>query len=180
MQEQTNSEHTAPINTESLALLNKLLNSAQSSDAQQHDISADTQNTDTGNSGASPTNSATAAKSTQTSSGGTLNTPSADLLSSLLSNPELISKLPQMISLLKPLMSTFAQGTQTQSADGASGADSTTASAQALASDNRKANVPDNRAALLHAMKPYLSRERREAIDYIVKLERLGEILKSL
>ena len=38
----------------------------------------------------------------------------------------------------------------------------------------------DSRTALLCAMKPYLSEDRRNAVDYIVKLSRLGEILKTL
>ena len=38
----------------------------------------------------------------------------------------------------------------------------------------------NERTELLRAMKPYLSRDRQEAIDYIIKLGRLGDILKSL
>jgi hypothetical protein len=38
----------------------------------------------------------------------------------------------------------------------------------------------DSRTALLCAMKPYLSRDRQNAIDYIVKIGKLGDILKTL
>ncbi len=41
-------------------------------------------------------------------------------------------------------------------------------------------NTPDHRAALLCALKPYLSRERCEAIDYIIKFSRLSDVLKNL
>ena len=38
----------------------------------------------------------------------------------------------------------------------------------------------DNRTALLIALKPYLSPERGEIIDYIIKFSKLGDMLKKL
>ena len=38
---------------------------------------------------------------------------------------------------------------------------------------------PSHRQALLHALKPYLSPARREAADYLLRLWRMGELLKS-
>ena len=98
-----------------------------------------------------------------------------DLLSSLLSNPELMTKLPTIISAVKPFMEMMsAQGSPPQEA------------APTLAPSPPKPQISpskgegDSRTVLLCAMKPYLSSERRQAIDYIVKLGRLGDILKTL
>lgn len=97
-----------------------------------------------------------------------------DILSSLLSNPEIISKLPQVLSMLKPLMDGGAVPTAAH-VDSQISSNSTPTS---LIKPQKK--ECDNRAALLYALKPYLKRERQEAIDYMVKLSRLGDILKSL
>ena len=110
------------------------------------------------------------------------NSSTGDILSSLLSNPELISKLPQILSALGPLMSGLGGSShQTGNTD-------TNASAQTFAQQNPQPAAPppskkndyDSRAALLCAMKPYLGAERQNAIDYIIKLSRLGDILKTL
>ena len=40
--------------------------------------------------------------------------------------------------------------------------------------------VSDKRACLLNAMKPYMSPQRCEAIDYIIKFSQISEILKKI
>ena len=97
-----------------------------------------------------------------------------DILSSLLSNPEIISKLPQVMSMLKPLMDGGASVPTAAPTHNAAHADTPAA----LIKPHKK--ECDNRAALLYALKPYLKRERQDAIDYMVKLSKLGDILKSL
>ena len=97
-----------------------------------------------------------------------------DLLSTLLSNPDVLSKLPTVISAIKPFMEMMGS----QSAQ-------TSAPPQGKADEKPSPSTlhhegHDSRTALLCAMKPYLSAERRQAIDYIVKLGRLGDILKTL
>lgn len=107
----------------------------------------------------------------------------SDVFSSLLSNPELLSKLPTIISTVKPLLEGL--GTQpsstpagsTQSSPHNSGQIPTSLSVPT--SRERHNTDADARAALLCAMKPYLSPERQSAIDYILKLSRLGDILKT-
>ena len=84
-------------------------------------------------------------------------------LGAILSNPELMSKLPEAIAALSPML-----GEKT-----------------ALKSDNTYNNIqrkspPDKRLALLIALKPYLSHGRCEAIDYIMKINKLGSLFKSL
>ena len=114
-----------------------------------------------------------------------------DLASLLLSNPALLEKLPTLLSMAKPLIGIFSN----QALQQGSAQESIQASAQMAATEERAVgafdapknnkpavshNDPDRRAALLCAMKPYLSADRREAIDYIIKLSKLGDLLKSL
>ncbi len=98
-----------------------------------------------------------------------------DLLSSLLSSPELMTKLPSIIAAVKPFMEMMsAQGSSAPEA-----APTFAPSSPKLQGSPHRGDG-DSRTALLCAMKPYLSAERRQAIDYIVKLGRLGDILKTL
>ncbi|MBR4032173.1 MAG: hypothetical protein IKJ07_05500 [Clostridia bacterium] len=108
--------------------------------------------------------------------------PSADIFSALLSNPELLSKLPALISSIKPMLDMLGMGA-------GSAPTSATVSTNTTHGDNnsieagaqiKKHSADDRRAALLCAMKPYLSRDRQQAVDYILKLSRLGDVLKSL
>ncbi len=79
------------------------------------------------------------------------NSPSLD---GLLSNPDLLSKLPEIMSVLKPMVSQ---------------------------SDGKKSSGGyDKRIALLTALKPYLSPERCDAVDYIAKMSKLSDLLKNL
>ena len=107
---------------------------------------------------------------------------SGDILSSLMSNPDLIAKIPQLISLVTPLLSGFLGGqkeTQKESeAPAVSIATSSAVSSQKL--PPKVHSHSDSRAALLCAIKPYLCADRQAAVDYIIKLSRLGEILKTL
>ena len=114
---------------------------------------------------------------------------SQNVISSLLSNPELIAKLPTILSSVKPIIEMLGKmGTSANTVPVATVSDDT-----AKASNNAAAAVSattkevsgahkgaDSRTALLCAIKPYLSDSRREAVDYIIKLSRLGEILKTL
>lgn len=97
-----------------------------------------------------------------------------DLISSLLSNPEMISKLPQMISVLKPIIENLGE----RQINNKSHTETEPTSEQGVQISNK--NGSDSRSALLCALKPYLSRDRQNAIDYIIKLSKLGDILKTL
>jgi len=109
------------------------------------------------------------------------NAPPRDMLSSLLSNPDFISKLPQMISAIKPLMDVMGKPQGTAASSPASeGNIAATSSTPAYPAASARAKSESDRAALLCAMKPYLSHNRQNAVDYIIKLSRLGDILKTL
>jgi hypothetical protein len=97
-----------------------------------------------------------------------------DIFSSLLSNPELLAKLPSLISSVKPILDVLSSRPEPKSAP-PEAAQSTQA-----ASVTKSKGKYDRHAALLCAMKPYLSRDRQNTIDYIIKLSRLGDILKNL
>ena len=76
----------------------------------------------------------------------------ASPLGALASNPELLSKLPELISVMGPL----------------------------LGGGSDKSGHTDKRLALLCALKPYLSSKRCETIDYITKVSKLGDTLKHI
>ncbi len=111
----------------------------------------------------------------------TASQPSSDFISSILSNPDLLSKLPTLISSIKPIMEIFgrAQPTAAQVNESSPAEPSPTASSQAISAAKTMGDS-NRRAALLCAMKPYLNKERQDTIDYIIKLSRLSDVLKSL
>lgn len=101
-----------------------------------------------------------------------------DLISALLSNPELIAKLPSILATVKPIIEMLGSSmTPTAPASATNLEDS--ASAKSESKPVFKGGT-DRRETLLCAMKPYLSHDRCQAIDYIIKLSHLGAILKTL
>ncbi len=114
-----------------------------------------------------------------------------DILSSLLSNPELLAKLPTIISTVKPIMEMLSSTAASGGATSAPSSVPTFSPSPSASPSDGDGTVPasashhhrrgdDRRAALLCALKPYLSSDRRQAIDYIIKLDRLGDVLKTL
>lgn len=83
--------------------------------------------------------------------------PIADGLGAILSNPELMSKLPQVMAMLKPMLG-----------EGAS------------PSAPHKGTPEENRNALLLALKPFLSEDRQHAVDAILRIAKLGNVLRQL
>ncbi len=87
-----------------------------------------------------------------------VNAPPIDGLASVLSNPELMAKLPQMMSMLAPMLS----------------------STQAPAHNNAPKSAEDHRNDLLLALRPFLSPERCQAIDAMLRIAKLGAILRQI
>ena len=87
-----------------------------------------------------------------------------DGLATLLQNPSVLEKLPQMLSVLKPMMENGA--------------------AKAAASDAAVRVAPHSsahsREHLLLSLKPFLSKERCDAVDTILRISQLGEALGKL
>ena len=70
-----------------------------------------------------------------------------------------MERLPELVAALSPMLS--AQGSSP--------------------SPRGKLSTPsDKRACLLTALKPYMSRERCEAIDYMIRLGALSEVFRGL
>jgi len=99
-----------------------------------------------------------------------------DGLSKALADPALMAKLPQVMAMLQPMLaSTPAE--PTKQADSSSSNDN---AVPTIGSPIPKHPVSDCRNDLLLALKPFLSPGRCEAVDTIIRLSRLGSVLKHL
>lgn len=98
----------------------------------------------------------------------------ADGLGAVLSNPELMAKLPQIMAMLRPMIEQQTAAPPPQS--GNEGAE-TPATASPIAPLKK---TTDNRSALLLALKPFLSEDRRNAVDAMLRLSTLGDVLRRL
>ncbi len=96
----------------------------------------------------------------------------ADGISRVLSNPEMMAKLPDVMKMLAPMMQ------QAQSAQGASAPTSVPASAKPVPGGGYDRRGCRN--DLLVALKPFLSPERCRAIDMLLGLSRLGDALQKM
>lgn len=85
---------------------------------------------------------------------------SADALSSILSDPSMLEKLPQIIAVMKPLMGSIP--------------------APAPAAKEAKQSPELCRDNLLCSLKPFLSPERRDAVDAILRIAKLGAVFQQL
>ena len=129
----------------------------------------------------------TPTESTPLSAGGA-NTSSSvgDIFSSLLAKPDLLVKLPSIISAAKPIIDMLSQQQQKKNTTSYPSSDSISKNVSANVEESKPAPLytrgreAECRNALLCAMKPYLSSDRQKTVDYIVKLSRLGDILKTL
>ena len=90
-----------------------------------------------------------------------------DGISRVLSNPEMMAKLPDVMKMLAPMM----QGVQSSQGESSP----TSASLQSGAKDRHGC-----RNDLLIALKPFLSPERCHAIDMLLGLSRLGDVLQKM
>ena len=80
-------------------------------------------------------------------------------------SPEMLAKLPQMMSAMAPLLS----GRQGKGDGGKGGKD-----------DGNKDGDAERRKRLLAALKPYLSSQRKDAIDSILKVTEMTDLLGQL
>ena len=97
---------------------------------------------------------------------------SLDGLGNALNDPALMARLPQMIELLRPMLS-GGSGEKAQQTEGA-------IPASASHTGGKRRGREDCRDELLLALKPFLSPERCEAVDAIIRIARLGNVLKTL
>ena len=86
----------------------------------------------------------------------------ADGLASVLSDPALMAKLPQIMTMLKPMMDAQSSG-----------------EAKAVSAP-RARNAEDCRNDLLLALKPFLSPERCRAVDTMLRISKLGTVIRQI
>ena len=86
-----------------------------------------------------------------------------DGIAALLQNPMVLEKLPQMLAVIKPLLES-----------------NTSQSPSVEAAVSAPSSPKHNREHLLLSLKPFLSRERCDAVDAILRISQLGEILGKL
>lgn len=122
-------------------------------------------------------------------------------ISQLLQNPEIAAKLPRIMEALAPVMAEMkaekAAGTAIANAaaptDGAqdappeaapaaqaAAASATAAPAALPASAGAKPSSASRRMALLRALSPYLSEERQSALDTVMKVSTLLDLLSEV
>ena len=88
--------------------------------------------------------------------------PPIDGLASVLENAELMAKLPQVMALLSPMLEK-------------------TSSVQAAApSATASKSSESHRNELLLALKPFLSPERQNAVDVMLRVAQLGQVLRHI
>lgn len=97
-------------------------------------------------------------------SAGNATQAASDGIARVLSDPAMMAKLPQMMELIKPMLAASAESK-----------DAIPAHAQPKLS--RDAHC---RNELLLALKPFLSKERAAAVDAILRLSQLGNVLQTL
>lgn len=90
-----------------------------------------------------------------------------DGLTKVLSDPALMEKLPQIMTIMKPLLTAETAAKPPESA----------AAVPASAVTHSHTTDRDN---LLMAIKPFLSSGRRDAVDTILRVAKLGEFLKQM
>lgn len=93
----------------------------------------------------------------------------ADGISRVLSNPEMMAKLPNVMKMLAPMMQEHQSTPLAQAAPAA-------VSSPPSGEQNRHSCRND----LLLALKPFLSPERCRAIDMLLGLSRLGDVLQKM
>ena len=89
--------------------------------------------------------------------------PSTDALASVLSDPAILEMLPKIMSALAPALAVSAPPSE-----------------QALPTVAKKHDPTHDRDNLLLAIKPFLSAERRDAVDTLLRIARLGEVFKQI
>lgn len=105
-------------------------------------------------------------------------------IGAVLRDPEAMAKLPAMIEMLRPMMGGV-------SSDAGAGGEAVPASLppQGEVAPRKETPPPpsgkkggdshERRIALLCALRPYLNPRRQEAIDYILRMDRMGKLFRQ-
>lgn len=106
-------------------------------------------------------------------------------LSSLLQNPDIAAKLPKIMEALGPVMAEMrGEGREAPAAEKSAETSGTEeqpiAQIVSAAGKKRSNSSSARRCALLKALEPYLSENRREAMEYIIKVTSLIDLLSEV
>lgn len=121
----------------------------------------------------------------------------SDAISKIMENPEIISTVASALGSMSAQKPT-ATGAESEGVDSSSRSEQTSPSPDLSSivtglaplmsgmsakrspshEKNDKGSEAVRREALLCALKPYVSESRREAIDYIIRISRISELLK--
>ena len=117
----------------------------------------------------------------------------ASLFSSLLSNPALMAKLPDIMATLKPIMAAAQANPPAnapETAETAAAGDDTVPPATSDTPSGQVKSVSgkphtaspahNQRIALLKALRPYMSPGRQNAIDYMLRMDKLGSLFRDI
>ncbi|MBR6681046.1 MAG: hypothetical protein IKL59_07280 [Clostridia bacterium] len=102
----------------------------------------------------------------------------SDAFQKILANPEIISTVASVIGMPAPKVSPEGEPAAAEPS-----ADALSAFAPILNSLSKKDPSPrisSNQASLLRALKPYVNPNRCEAIDYIIKISEISQLLKKI
>lgn len=144
----------------------------------------------TANGGAETAPSATAAR--ESDEGGETVAASADVgramsdgIGAVLSDPQMLAKLPEMMQMLKPLMGAMSVPTGGGGDGGekresvAAGAKPSGKAGEEHAVSGKGGRCHDRRIALLKALRPYMNCRRQEVIDYILRMDKMGSLFRN-
>ena len=110
----------------------------------------------------------------------------SDAIGKLLKNPELIGMIGSMMaSASKPASAEEEQPVSEEATPAVSGTDMIATIAPMLSSMQKAASTPhsaenDRRSCLLRALKPYLSKERCEAIDQMIRISLISDVFRNM
>ena len=105
-------------------------------------------------------------------------TACADGLSALLASPALKERLPQMMSLLAPMLS--GAGNATPPIPNPTESIVAPPLSPAHSPSAHEKDTAHAREALLSALKPFLSPARQHTVDMLLQLSHLGDVLRQL
>lgn len=97
-------------------------------------------------------------------------------IGAVLSDPQMMAKLPGMIEMLRPMMGSGA----VPAAMTPEKAEKPAQEAVAVpAGAGGRGACHDRRVSLLRALRPYLSERRQQAIDYILRMDQMGKMFRG-
>ena len=104
----------------------------------------------------------------------------SDAIQKILANPKIISDVAAAIGMSPPARSDEAIPSEEHSSGGDSILSSLAPTFKALSTPGGTgAGVSKDQACLLRSLKPYVSEGRRQAIDYIIRITEISQLLKS-